>query len=64
MTDRCREWAGFTVGTYNVVAVTASLDVGTVSAAAGARLVRTVGTGHGRAGEEESSDDGGELHDC
>lgn len=50
--------------TYNVVTVAASLDIGAVSAAAGAHLVGAVGTGHGRAGEEESGKNGGELHDC
>lgn len=46
-----------------MVAIAASLGVGTVSAAGGVRLVGAVGTGHGRAGKEKSGDDGRELHD-
>ena len=47
-----------------MVAVTASLGIGTVAATGRAGRVGAVGTGHGRAGEEKGSQGLGELHDC
>jgi hypothetical protein len=47
-----------------MVFVAASLSSLAVAGADRARVVGTVGTGHGSAGEEKGGEDTGELHDC
>jgi hypothetical protein len=47
-----------------MVLITTSLSAFAVAGADRARVVGTVGTGHGSAGEEKGGEDTGELHDC
>jgi hypothetical protein len=47
-----------------MVLITASLSAFAVAGADGARVVGTVGTGHGSAGEEKGGEETSKLHDC
>jgi hypothetical protein len=47
-----------------MVLITTSLSAFAVAGADGARVVGTVGAGHGSAGEEKGGEETGELHDC
>jgi hypothetical protein len=47
-----------------VVLIAAALGALAVAGADGARVVGTVGAGHGGAGEEKGGEETGELHGC
>lgn len=47
-----------------MITITTSLSIGTVAATGRSGLVRAIGTGQGRAGEEKSRQSLGELHGC